>query len=62
MTRFIVFLLLFYLLYKLLKNLFTSQKKTGVFNRGTTPPQPPPYDPNSVEDIDYEEVKEKKTK
>lgn len=56
MLRILLYAALFYLLYKLVKNLLrTSRKKTHLEgNSGRSKPRP--YDKNNVEDIDYEEL------
>ncbi len=57
MLRILLYAILFYFLYKLMKKLFlpTTKKKTHI--RGNSnKSKPSPYDKNNVEDIDYEEL------
>ena len=55
--RVILFVTLFYFVYKLVKNMLSPGHGKKTFNRGTAPKNvPPPYDPNQVEDVDYEET------
>lgn len=61
MIRFILFLILLYLLYKLVKNVFklffASPDNSQV--KGNPKKHVRDFDPNEIEDIDYEEVKKK---
>jgi hypothetical protein len=58
--RIILFVILFYFVYKLFKNLLKPAQKRRFFVKGKSQNKiPPPYDPNQVEDIDYEEIKRK---
>ena len=59
--RFLFYAVIFYFLFKWLGRLFTGKPR-----RRQTPPvdrsgavKPPPYNPDAVEDIDYEEVPQK---
>lgn len=59
--RILLFTILIYFVYKLLKNLLKPGGKQRPPVKGKPENHtPPPYDPNQVEDIDYEEVKRKK--
>jgi hypothetical protein len=58
--RIILFVILFYFVYKLLKSLLKPAQKRRFSVKGKSQNNiPPPYDPNQVEDIDYEEVRRK---
>jgi hypothetical protein len=60
LLRIILYVVLIYLVYKLLKNLLKPAQKQRFSMKGKSQNDtPPPYDPNQVEDIDYEEVKRK---
>lgn len=55
--RILLIALLFYFIYRLIKNLFlpTNKEKSGI--KGNPNKQKPrPYDKNNVEDIDYEDL------
>ncbi|NIS38076.1 hypothetical protein GWN91_02625 [Candidatus Saccharibacteria bacterium] len=62
--RIVLIILFVYLVYKLLKNLFTprTNKNTSVKGNSSKTVSPPPYDPDQVEDVDYKEVKSDKKK
>ncbi|MCK6619306.1 MAG: hypothetical protein HUU32_03765 [Calditrichaceae bacterium] len=58
--RFLLFLALIYLVYRLVRNLFPALPKQPPRVKGDAPEKvPPPYDPGQVEDIDYKEVRPK---
>jgi hypothetical protein len=60
LLRIILFVILFYFVYKLFRNLVKPAHKQRYSVRGKSQNNtPPPYDPNRVEDIDYEEIKRK---
>ncbi len=61
LLRFILFVVLFYYLFKWIKNLMLreGQRRARVKGNNAGNDTPPPYDPNKVEDIDYKEVKKK---
>ncbi len=57
MIRFLFYLILFYFLWKWLKRLsgVGGRKRSAVLGNNKAA-QPPPFDPNNVEDIDYKEL------
>lgn len=60
MIRFILYLILFYLIYRLVKKvmIFFSASSSKVENSSTKKERT--FDPKNIEDIDYEEIKRKK--
>lgn len=60
MIRLLLWVALFYLIYRLVRNLFPTPPKHSPGVKGNAPEKvPPPYDPRQVEDIDYQEVRPK---
>jgi hypothetical protein len=55
--RLLVYVLIIYLLFRFLKRILgiTNQKRS-VNEKRNEPVNPPPYDKNKVEDIDYDEI------
>jgi hypothetical protein len=60
MIRFILYLILFYLIYRLAKKVlgFFSAPSSKV--EGSSVKKERTFDPKNIEDIDYEEIKRKK--
>jgi len=60
MIRFILYLILFYLIYRLGKKLFLFFTTPSSKVEGSSQKKERPFDPKNIEDIDYEEIKRKK--
>ncbi|RMI14598.1 MAG: hypothetical protein D6681_04985 [Calditrichaeota bacterium] len=61
LIRILIWGLLFYFLYRLLRDLFSSRRsRRPTIKSDQTPHMPPPYDPTQVEDIDYQEVEDRR--
>lgn len=59
--RIFILTVVIYFFIKIIKNIFSpkQQKQSKVSGKSHQTVAPPPYDPNSVEDIDFKEVKKK---
>jgi hypothetical protein len=60
MVRLILYLVLFFLIYRLVKKILIFFSKPSSKVEGSSPPKERSIDPKNIEDIDYEEVKRNK--
>ncbi len=66
LIKLFIFGTLIYFAYRGIKNfldpLLNSGRQSSPVEPPSSQPAPPPYDPNRVEDIDFEEIRERKRK
>jgi hypothetical protein len=60
MIRLILYLILFFLIYRLVKKIYVFFSTPSSKVEGSSQKKERSFDPKNIEDIDYEEVKRKK--
>lgn len=62
MIRFLLYVILFWLIYRLVKKILIFFSRPSSKVEGDVPYKKPSFDPKNIEDIDYEEIKRKNEK